>query len=1578
MDFDADFDFAEFDDFGDDGEIGLEEFLDMDEDRDLLQQLEDFGQEEDFRFAYDPANVGIEFNEDEVEIEEGMLGMDPDVARWVYEYQSNEGRGGIENEDFVTKVRYMDMMRSGPIDQVSANDFYDLITSCPVGHSFPTPEYMIGRSLGEMVNIFYSIKGSRPDTLPGMFYRGRLTRFRVTRTRASRGVGEAMMGQTGIRAKSFLDVTVRDIPLDRIDPNSDLARRGFFGIREILDERARRPEEDVGQEGSDWNMLTIPDEEGFFVRRFSPYEELNETLETHLDRIYEPTSRFRPLHGLASGGRLSTGGFSELIPNTCSMMIDPLEGHTYELIIPGGAGNCLEECIIEFIARDRVRKGWRAEGARSWVECVRKTMKTNYIEERARTAISEGKEPRRSSYASEYEKKIRYGYSSDMVRTVQKTWCEKGYNIRVVYEREAVRGGRRPGRYMKCVEVSEKKYVKEENIDIIILRIKLDGTLHYKNYEVKDFNDATDIDTDVKNKCGNIIHAVTLFPDGDTPFIDVSGVWRKKKSFRLAVSNCVEENCVEFMKEMRDKALGAERRLNFDYFKELVGYQKERHGGGHTENLFFKKKQKYFFKSKPEFPLVIAYDIETVELTKEAILTGKVNLATIFNSENVDYTRYDPEARQIPFSVQWVPVNLSDEGEVLEKKLEKEETRESVIDYTWLGDPDWEDRQRVFKTAKDKKIVSYEAVMLDEVRTVYGYPHLGELLLGDAVHAFIEQVAQYAVDRGFTKKIYLYAHNGVSFDSFIIESFNTKYKVHSRLKTGRGILSLKIEYPFLNEYGKQQKLQLVFLDTRVFLSFSLARICKDFSVPKEWSKIDFPITRVNWKNCYKPEIMELTRDYGENDVRALAFIVKQINRMVSFPSKEVVRMGFEEWIPGEEPDLEMERDTIDSLFNEIQFLSLGNGKPPITQFTTFMSVVKKALNSYFTLLEDTTGEKHKPESIDVAALRYWIRKATMGGRTTAYAKGYQSSHWPDFLKCYMEDNKEGCANVVKEAIRTRRYKRVLDVTSLYPFAMAENDMPTGEIYACETEVCCKALVELIACSECETLMTLCARHRASNPEHERRPFGILIVEDVYSSRPDKIRHQVGRKTYNEKGGIIYSLETMTEICDRLGIDKSNAENLQAYTNVDLYWMQKQGFVVTRYVGGFYWNSQPSFSGLIKDGFKLRAKAKSEMNQCLQQTLKLFLNGIFGVESQKDIDTKEIFVTLPPELRHCHPEDPRLTAFVTKNYAKQVDTRFTIYDVEHLGNRQSILKLKITEGLGECLSGYSPNHVGAACLAWARHVVNLVLFRFEERLCTYTDTDSLAVFGITYDYLKAQPETVIDESGKILGLYKNDHADHFPPNTDPIVLFSAIGAKKVKLHVVANTEGDLYLANTYKGYLGQKTCPETGRVYSVDKILYEQTKALLEIFYFGFPSPHYGTRWSRDSTAGVRIEKNVLFSCDSSTYLNFCKGFTISEPPRDPKGFVSYVVPFGSEYGNYSNHDPVIKPVLQRDGKTWVLPKEWSEALEQRLQGVTFESMCLMIKKYYKKEHDLWYYSPQDEAEKLEYNRINETFDLYDD
>jgi hypothetical protein len=190
-----------------------------------------------------------------------------------------------------------------------------------------------------------------------------------------------------------------------------------------------------------------------------------------------------------------------------------------------------------------------------------------------------------------------------------------------------------------------------------------------------------------------------------------------------------------------------------------------------------------------------------------------------------------------------------------------------------------------------------------------------------------------------------------------------------------------------------------------------------------------------------------------------------------------------------------------------------------------------------------------------------------------------------------------------------------------------------------------------------------------------------------------------------------------------------------------------------------------------------------------------------------------------------------------------------------------------------------------------------MFNIPTGHLTYTDTDSLAVSEWWYRYMVSVSETtcvemgippLINLRGSALLTYKNDHSDYY---RDPRVLMSAIGAKKVKMHIIGCPDtGELKVCSTYKGFLKQDTLESGDRLHP-DSYQHTMAKGLLDILYDGLPAPYKGTRWDRGLGSGVSINRNIKVEGESYTYMGKHQGMAAIALKDSPSKVVVWA-PFG--------------------------------------------------------------------------------------
>lgn len=1225
----------------------------------------------------------------------------------------------------------------------------------------------------------------------------------------------------------------------------------------------------------------------------------------------------------------------------------------FSVVVPGGVGCCVDNCIdasIHLANSKGLTNIPLPLSSDNWSSHIRAEAKRVYVVERlAKEAARVNKRKRTSSafdvdyftrkYNKEFEDATKLGYSFYFLRYI-KDAAYNLYNIepRVFYERfEELTPNNDEAEMRMSRRIREIIPVDRgasAMLHIPMLRINSVGEVHRhypKSYYISKNKNQSYIDADSGHS--GILHSIGIIPFLSEPIFT-------EKVFFKTLTVMIESFTKPFMAEARARSYG-DYAITGEELAASVEYQLKRHEASKTTTLIYGNNkdeleedevvpQQIVYSNFIPRPLVIAYDIETVEMTNECVLAGAV--PEKFLRLNPDTNKYEQINRQIPYMIQWVPVNLSDEGDLLRKKAEKFYRVENFDSFEG-----WDD----YIYSDDNQATKKGWIVLDEVHLEYGGRRLGQ-----CVEDFIENATNWAVLHGYTS-VSAYAHNGSRFDSILIQAFNTRYPIARLLDVRGAVLSMRLKVPYLRE-DTYKNLSFSFGDTQRFLAGSLGALCKDFKVPTVWSKLDFPITRIDWRNCYTREIMDLVAPYGANDAYCLAFLITKINQMLCLNQNT----NYDE---DGELIINLDPTPFETLVASLPIVNLRTMAPPITQFCTIMSFVKRVLRCY---IDSTIRTSLRPSSVDIPSLRHWIDMALVGGRVSAYAKMYKSSFFSQFLCAYLRDDTEDVKTIVQEAMVQDSTMVVLDMTSLYPSAMTQCPLPMGKIRSLSISEAQRD-IDAIGCPVCEELMSLCPQHKLTDTNLSLRPFSIILVRNFQPGwvvrtgilnlvgrkiRPTTYKNNLGvpvqSDNFTKSESIDYSLETEEEATQRLwGSGEGEQWNVygvtQAYSNIDLYWAQRCGFTFD-IVGGMGWEMSACMSQLYQGLFDMRVAAKGAKNFSLQLALKNLLNGGYGVHCQKLINSLDKVVKMPEAIYDVDIKDQRVSQYMRDFHHAAFDSRYILKENIPLATKQSFVRAKMTTDMGDIKGGASPNHVGAAVLAWSRHLMNLVMvpvMTADPAAITYTDTDSMAMQQSMYTHLREGRPHLFDDRGITLGTFKNDHSDHFP---NARVLFSAMGGKKVKMHVVACPDtGKIKICNTFKGYMVEGTDNE-GRKYSADRAMHGIATSLLDILYDLAPAPHVGTRWTRDLSTGVRIEKGVEVQSTTQAYLNHSAAFLPMIRPNSD--LVVVCVPHGANecHGSFKTKNFDFE--------------HWREYMETRLPR---QQMTKFLAKYYDQKDEFY-------------------------
>ncbi len=1099
--------------------------------------------------------------------------------------------------------------------------------------------------------------------------------------------------------------------------------------------------------------------------------------------------------------------------------LNPVDRHEYTLYMPSGDQNCVESAFLYLLRKICPGEQWG-----DWAKEIFKIMKT-------------------SGKKRKLKKVRKMGFTTKDLRVLYESAKTMGLFVHIYYEYDEVRWGDRIGKFGGGI-IRNSEENENYNDHFCILQMNEQGFI-FSNL-LQYFN------ADSLSGVSNLLHAIAIYPHPPKKFFH-SVVFRDE--FRKAIEAVTSLKMKQYVAEMKGAEILKESEVVQD-LKPLVEYQNNRYIRDLTNTLIFKERKHEISSSvirkkkrnnlKPD-TYIFAYDLETVLNSNDC----QEKVWEPFRK--TIYPNSEPLEVQIPFSAQWCVVNVSDDEN---GKYAKRKNDEGIQLNTYQSDlspgatiPSPKPGEEPYKQAN---------FLITNPVTEYG-----DYQLGKCVEDMLQNMANEVLNREGKYGV-AYAHNGAGFDAYVVLQF-CRYPVHRILKTSRGVMSVTIMVPVHDE-GEIDVIDvpISLRDTRLHVAGSLAMLCKGFAVPKEWCKLDFPIGKVNYLNCYTPEVMEICKPYGENDVKALAFIIVQINKLIAESR----------WEP----------------------CDVHNSRPPIAQFLTCMSMVRASTRNHF-LKSAKVPQDQLPKAIDVPALRIWLEKATIGGRVNAYAKTYVSKYWDLIVDAYMENDVEKLKELSIEIRKTNACMRVLDVTSLYPTTQAKCPMPTGKLFFMNEQEA-RESIDRMKCDECEKFYHLCEKHdlMKNGGGGDMRPFAIIRVKNLRwteEAKKTQMRVMCARRLRKESmGGLEYSLENEEEMAARyygedMGDKPPIMPEVHAFTNIDLYWMEKSGFSFT-IIDAFGFYVSGVYHSFIAPAFQERIQAKKDGNKLLSDFLKLNYNGSFGITAQQNITATTAVITLPEELRHLHPSDDLVVSHIIRNHSTELGPDEEIGDDSYmLPSGQTLLSKKKKSSVAEYYMEQSPVQIGCAILAYARHIMNLIMFPLPASHQTYTDTDSIALSEECC--LQLEKAGIINNRDDApLGTLKNDHLDG--NGCEPRVVCSLIGTKKVKQHITLNEKGEIRVYNTFKG-LNPADTNDRGEKMTGDYVEYHIASALNQISQFGSCAALKVSQWRKSLAFGVKIGEHMQEMAEE-TYMGHSKGLLMWKDEKSGNLF-EFFIPHGS-------------------------------------------------------------------------------------
>lgn len=1370
-------------------------------------------------------------------------------------------RAGVPLDDFTTPmdlrsfqhhVRGQDpsaipQLLSGYYDDLSAFDvamqdraaylplLADTLQVMPPGYRTALPRHWFdGITLGVLVHYLHGRLGN----LNGLYISGQFVNFSqrvIVEPDPSRGINEL----TGQPFRSYNktnqtgDISINRVPLSRIVPIQSSAGPPQMqdGLEDLLDSIR----EDPG--GSNFDCLV-----GF-------QEVWIERLHAH--RVGPVPAKVLPIR---------TAGFGQLITRPFRKVFQSNQ-QSYTLFIPDGRNNCVEQCLEQaYVIHEQI-----LHAEECFDQCGQPDPVTiniprppfdvaNCIGEfqgNWKYIIQQRALSQKGKSVAVYWKKYINGFTDKELRAIARLLYASPLAIRLFVWTEK-KNGNDSFRWcdsMKIPHTRTDASVLDINLFIMVLDGKLwssrDPIIH-SLFEEEDEEARDDSEIFI-----NFTHSILLY--STSPL----------SSSKAVLKNIIQSFTVPFVKSLVQDVKFNPRLTSTD-FERMVEFQLIRHQKKQTRTSMFSpidyskfqatqsyKRKRVDPNAKPSI-YVYTWDCETVENrpSPTAYPTypafDKCLPGTITSPLPIL-----PSESQIPWSCQWVAVNASDPVPSTFAS-EKRKNHFPIIQYeSQHPDPNCQD------------------FLLGEVQTEYGNYQLGkciEDMLVNIARDCWERSGCPEVDR--TCKAYIWSHNGHHFDHYILLQFCRFQHEQNPLKTNRGLLSLYIrvpvmqyeQYSLLNETERANipHVLIICMDTYLHFAQKLSSLGKSFKVPQEFQKLDFPITRVNNRNCYHSEVLDITKPYGENDVISLAYIVHKMN-IVYANSK---------WEPA----------------------SPFSPRPPVCQFVTAMSIVKKATYKHF---KKTSHQMNSfPQAIDIPALRNMVNAAMIGGRVTAYAKTYSSPLTSLILTAFLNKDIEDLKTAHQMLINENLYMMVLDVTSLYPYVQSHYPMPTGALRFATKEDCETCLTQF-HCDDCILKLHDCGK------EHTLPSFHVIFVEYV-TPPPNRseMRNLFPRKIFNTDSqkvlDLLYSLESELELFERLPYANA-CRSMQSFSHVDLYWMKRAGWTF-KIVCGLSWDSTRIYDSMLTPAFMERIEAKKAGNDILSEFLKLLYNGTYGVTAEREIKESHYVVDLPPEIWKLKLSplsselQPIIRDFLKKhqnNYNPLVDCELK-EDAVYLPSNQLLIKLKKRIESAQTFADLSPNQIGIAVVAYARHVMNLIMMNLNPPDISYTDTDSVCVAA---HCLPRMSHFINNSADAALGTLKNDHLklkDGRKNGNNPVVFLSLIGTKKVKMHFTLNELGEVHIFNTFKGFQPSPVQPDGSRS-TQEQIQQTIAKAIFSISMFGYNGPELVQHWRRDLVNGITIEKPSPQNFDSKTYLGHCKG---TKTWIRPHGTMEMFIPFG--------------------------------------------------------------------------------------
>ena len=622
----------------------------------------------------------------------------------------------------------------------------------------------------------------------------------------------------------------------------------------------------------------------------------------------------------------------------------------------------------------------------------------------------------------------------------------------------------------------------------------------------------------------------------------------------------------------------------------------------------------------------------------------------------------------------------------------------------------------------------------------------------DCINEMLDHVLSFkgepkkVINRIVEYNLYLIAHNGSGFDSYVVLNNLPQWRsIVKLIKNGAGVLSLKIFNGYVDQNQKIPQ-YVHFRCGRVHINKSLRKIGESYKLQESLLK----------KELEHDEIYEDTWEAKEN-----------------------------EWLPY------VKNDVLSTAFCYARYTM---GMEELTGFGMKNSLTLPSLaNKYFNSLRDENDDPIYTYTDPF--MRNFVRKAIKGGRCNAFNQHYKSEISDEVFNIISKEmnvNGDECEILEKyfEFLNKheKEYKKEFD--SKYndyrdidqkerenyvnkKLNMLPIHKELSKLNLNKTQMCYDGnSLYPSALYDCESVYPKIETGFAFKP-HMNKTFVETFNNQTFNEDGDE--SAILTIKYYNPPDLIFQHLPVKEKVKKIEVNRMrNGYIIDTLTSVDIQEIVKNGGkVIEVYEGVIYreiFKISP-FRKVIEKLFALRKKYKDEKNDLMQGLVKLIMNSLYGVQIRKDIN----------ESYSCKSETWMKTEF---------DENVLDYWKLPIGNY--VVKMKKDDGLDDdCdIKNTLPAVLGAFILANSRRIMNKFIRElngFYDNNIYYTDTDSLYIEKKYWDVLHKA-----NLVGEDLCQGKNDYKTGG-------IFYGLYLAPKIKYCLTIDDYGIIQEHKTFKGF-----------------------------------------------------------------------------------------------------------------------------------------------------------------------------------